>query len=492
MSTRKIELSVGAIGIGSKYDIFTKEEIDNIDKIPELDERIDIVEDEMEESLKFEVVGEGAAVPDISGVYDDTEIREMIDEVNASLDNKAMLVNSTDWINLKEFGAKMDGVTDDSDVFQEAVNISNKNTVIFIGSGNLYLGKSIYLDNKGERIVLNIQGNNSNISGHQPQNSIQTKITCSEHFLSKVDGQVMPEVSLKMSGVLIQQKQENENFNVFNKLELKGSDISNISTINFGSVIKGSLTFTSRFHHNTCLGIMRSFLENENLDANPNLVDSQIHNNYLNGKPGYNAVCFNLGFTQASLISDNFIDVFKYVYTSSHVNVQNVKARGNLYDLCYKLCEKNMFKCTFNHETFMRFSPLQVSHTNFTGVVDEEYGIFVKISLENVCVSDCIIGEDVANFYVYSNVNAITDRFIIFNNNRDYENPYRNLYDFTVYQENGRHVFSIDNNKPIHVTDLTISRPSVAFYNGQQVIYNNRVLRYYEYKFYNLDGSEFK
>ena len=98
MSTRKIELSVGATKIANKYEILTEEEIDNIDKIPELEERVDIVEDELEESLKFEVVGEGSAVPDISGVYDDTEIRGMIDTVkNKYLTGATMISHRGAW-----------------------------------------------------------------------------------------------------------------------------------------------------------------------------------------------------------------------------------------------------------------------------------------------------------------------------------------------------------------------------------------------------------
>ena len=59
MSTGKIELSVGAIKIADKYEIFDKKEIDAINnKIPELDERVDVIKDE-------------------------------IDEINSSLDNKA-------------------------------------------------------------------------------------------------------------------------------------------------------------------------------------------------------------------------------------------------------------------------------------------------------------------------------------------------------------------------------------------------------------------
>ena len=59
MSTGKIELSVGTMKIANKYEIFTEEEIDAINnKIPELDERVGVIEDE-------------------------------IDEINSSLDNKA-------------------------------------------------------------------------------------------------------------------------------------------------------------------------------------------------------------------------------------------------------------------------------------------------------------------------------------------------------------------------------------------------------------------
>ena len=42
-------LSVGAMIIANKHEIFTEEEIDNINKIPELDERVDIIENEIED-----------------------------------------------------------------------------------------------------------------------------------------------------------------------------------------------------------------------------------------------------------------------------------------------------------------------------------------------------------------------------------------------------------------------------------------------------------
>lgn len=60
MSTGKIELSVGAVKIADKYELFTEEEINNINKIPD-------IEDELEQSVKFKVVGEGITVPPING-----------------------------------------------------------------------------------------------------------------------------------------------------------------------------------------------------------------------------------------------------------------------------------------------------------------------------------------------------------------------------------------------------------------------------------------
>ena len=161
MSTRKIELSVGAVKIADKYEILTEEEIHNIDdKIPELEKRVDIVEDELEESLKFEVVGEGAEVPDISGVYDDTEIREMIDEVNASLDNIANKL----YVSVTDFGAVGDAnyynenddkyyvdskfttlATDCTNAFKEALKVSNS---INLPNGNFWITEPLNIASK--------------------------------------------------------------------------------------------------------------------------------------------------------------------------------------------------------------------------------------------------------------------------------------------------------------------------------------------------------
>ena len=146
MSTRKIELSVGAIKIGDKHDIFTEEEIDNINKIPELDERIDIVEDELEESLKFEVVGEGAAVPPISGgsytlpIATNTRLGGVKVGNNLSIDSNGVLsATISDHDDTEIEDVKQDIV----DVKQDIVDVNKK--ISTIAPANI-----IYMDSFGE------------------------------------------------------------------------------------------------------------------------------------------------------------------------------------------------------------------------------------------------------------------------------------------------------------------------------------------------------
>ena len=87
MSTGKIELSVGAVKIADKYEIFTKEEIDAINnKIPELDKRVGDIEGEIEEINNI-----NKKIPELDERVD--VIEDDIEEINSSLDNKTNLTN---------------------------------------------------------------------------------------------------------------------------------------------------------------------------------------------------------------------------------------------------------------------------------------------------------------------------------------------------------------------------------------------------------------
>lgn len=87
MSTGKIELSVGAIKIGDKYEIFTEEEIDAINKIPELDERVGDIEDEIEgiNSSLDNIANKGTTVEVLERVTKEEIDRQIADGTIANL-----------------------------------------------------------------------------------------------------------------------------------------------------------------------------------------------------------------------------------------------------------------------------------------------------------------------------------------------------------------------------------------------------------------------
>ena len=128
-----------------KYEEFDNESVTT--EIPSVKEEINGIKKDiseinssLEESVKFEVVGEGLTVPPINGggsyVYDDTEIRELINETNASLDTKANKSEVDN--NINELDVKI------AETKEELTNLENaKGTV----DGNLNVYGDIKLFN---------------------------------------------------------------------------------------------------------------------------------------------------------------------------------------------------------------------------------------------------------------------------------------------------------------------------------------------------------
>ena len=85
-SIEKIELSVGAVKIVDKYEIFTEEEIYNINgKVPELDERVGVIEDEIEEI--------NSSLEDITSDLEGKADKSYVDSAIESVDVSSQLTN---------------------------------------------------------------------------------------------------------------------------------------------------------------------------------------------------------------------------------------------------------------------------------------------------------------------------------------------------------------------------------------------------------------
>ena len=117
MSTGKIELSVGAIA--NKYDIFTEEEIYNINgKVPELDERVGNIEDDIEE-INSSLEDTTNEVNELKEVKAD---KSYVDSAIESVDVSSQLTN---YAKKSDLEVKADKSYVDSAIDENGVNIKD-------------------------------------------------------------------------------------------------------------------------------------------------------------------------------------------------------------------------------------------------------------------------------------------------------------------------------------------------------------------------------
>ena len=153
MSTGKIELSVGAVKIADKYELFTEEEIDSINKIPD-------IEDELEESVKFKVVGEGTTVPPISGGGSSE------DYVHPST-HPASMITGLSKVATSGLYSDLDGTPTKLSEFENDIKINGDGSYnLPIASkttlGGVKIGNNLSIDNNG--VLSAITNGNSNVT----------------------------------------------------------------------------------------------------------------------------------------------------------------------------------------------------------------------------------------------------------------------------------------------------------------------------------------
>ena len=174
MSTGKIELSVGTMKIANKYEIFTEEEIDAINnKIPELDERVGVIEDEIDE-INSSLDNINNKIPELDervGV-----IENDIEEINSSLDNKASNIDlDVERKRIDNFTKLTEGsTTGDAELIDARIGADGK---IYSNVGNgirnqvknintvcpLFVNKSNLFDKDSTEIVNLMKSSNSDI-----------------------------------------------------------------------------------------------------------------------------------------------------------------------------------------------------------------------------------------------------------------------------------------------------------------------------------------
>ena len=532
MSTGKIELSVGAVKIADKYEMFTEEEINNINKIPELDERVDIIEDEMEESVKFEIVGEGATVPPISGGgsdYDDREIREMIDEINVSLDDMVSypvlygeigVVNvNYDYGNVKRYGAIGDISNEDNTIpFQNAIdNAYMFGFTVFIPMGIYNIKNSLVLPNKvsfkGEqttRYVYDYVYTPNEYKGSliiskcdylfipnkkdEDNMQITTGIFKDIMFLCRTTGSLDKSVLFK-------------NF-LFTSSVFDGVGVLDYSIVFYG-YIKGVTNITNCVFQGIRTGFIYSIKGDVNgliddllTTDNQCLIDSYIEKCYINGKARSTGVTlFNGNGISHSTITNNFIDYAKRVFYFKSSSKPSIIS-NNTFDVCYRvftgiitelnITSNNFTNCTYNVDYWGALTDEEMLNNEWTVFTPKSGFTDCNISNNNVYKSDRFFASEGSFYNVFN---------LTFNNNMITSYKSENPFKYECIKSNNeldqKNIFIGDlmykeyENLPNPSLSITGGIYRITTFNGQIIRYKNKMIYNNNGVWTNFDGSEF-
>ena len=394
----------------------------------------------------------------------------------------------SDHVNIKDFGAKGDGKTDDSTAFQLAFDYINNNGLkLLLPKGNYIINKPIILKDNGTYFV---EGRNANINCYikEKNNCI---ITCKSENLFE------GELTTKLTGCQIimlnlhfYKDSGTKESCLFKNIKLTSSRIYKNSVLGFGSIIKGKIETVTKIYDNFIEGIRDGFLTVSEFDDGSNLVDSEIYNNYLNGMADSNIIMFQLSFPAYSIIHDNFIDFCKYVFDSSQDKLWNLRIYNNTFDYCFRFVKENKF-IRYSHFTNNKFSKFSKKYISSFPNADEdmqnkEWGVFIT-TLFKYCNVESSLVESCDNFFK-CNGNSIC---IVKITKTIYtpDNTPRCYYEVALTSDKND-TFIDELEYKVYTTFPTSPSGKSLFYNNQLIIYNNKILRFYNNKFYDMTGNE--
>ena len=258
-------------------------------------------------------------------------------------DNEAKLITDG-TVNVKQFGVKADGTTDDTTAFEKAVNTGH---TVFVPNGNYYLASAINNTNTNGKIVLIGQ----------------------DKYLTKI----------KLGNSLLQ----NDTTNSVIKRCYFSCNQSN-SIVVFPSQVIYSYIAENQFHYFYAIfnymKTLTQFVDNSVLFLQGYfcraIVDSFITGNYINAPKVSNpqSVCFgNLDRDSStalahSRIENNFIDFFYRVFSIQGSNNRITTVVGNTFDVCYSIFYGSTINVTFTGNAISNATyALASALWNFTG-----------------------------------------------------------------------------------------------------------------------------
>ena len=299
---------------------------------------------------------------------------------------------------------------------------------------------------------------------------------------------------------------------LFKNMNLKSSNLENVSTLDYSIVLMGWLSGVTTIKNCNFQGINNHFIyslkEAPNslidelmLSDNPCLVDSYILNSYINGKGNETgAILFKGQGIAHSTISNNFIDYAKEVFRFTASNKTSIIS-NNTFDVCYRIFKGKVNSLNINGNSFnnCRYNSSYWMHLTDEEMINNEWGVLepdpgftdTNVSNNSTYQSDFLFKFD-TKYSIYN---------ITFNNNMLHcylsEEPFK----YNAVKGGGE----LDQTN-IFLGDLmykeysTLPNPSLTIsggvyritsFNGHIIRYKNRMLYNNNGKWCNMDGSDF-
>lgn len=255
-------------------------------------------------------------------------------------------------INVKWFGAVGDGVVDDTNAIQLAVNTLKE---VYFPNGIYRMASSLVPPTDDISKVINITGSNKQYDFSGGLRYLDCRIVCESDFISS--GIEAQRIIINMKDIaFLTASYTNILFNGYN---LEFSNLDNVFATGFESIIKGKTSNLTRIDGCTFVDLAKHFITNSHfaVSGDRSVVDSNFTNNYISGSisqadPSLQ-IAFDCIFMTHCTVSGNYIDFW---YKGFFLNTGNTNTIfNNLIDYCFIGIDTKFFRDSvisshiFNH-----------------------------------------------------------------------------------------------------------------------------------------------
>lgn len=374
------------------------------------------------------------------------------------------------------FGAKGDGITDDSSSFQRMVDYAVENLCLIIIPNKVY--KLVTPISVKSEDVIKIRGclGKKYITGNN-----KSLIICSDSFIVG-NGEILY-LQLEDLGLM---NMSNVNKPILNNVVLRNSVIKNCGTRGFAGFLLGVLERKTIVTENWFMNLNEYFIKPNK--GHSVFVDSDVTFNYINGNPTVPNTTMVMGGGSHSNFQNNFCDFWTY-YFAGDIWTRTLNISFNHFDYGYQFVKKGKspYSNGLFYNIFTNFnSSIKGASEGFLNdveTVDSDFGIIQGFAQDFSMIGNQFYG---CNKVLY--VDSATRTGFIFKDNLVEENDivYFTNTPLVIEKE-----FNNENVRKTYIEPLMSKKISELkssgsytnkFINGQICYYNNKPYRVAPYR----------